>query len=215
MEKLDGFYKKFPGSYIAYIGFIFSITFISISVFLYSSTDPSFSIFTHFLSDLGAASKSSSLVFNLGMIISAPLRVLFGIYLLRILASKGANKRLIKIIAYAIMIGAIGSFILALFPYDISLLLHMSGALVYFISVIILQSLMAKIELKTPGVPRYLPLLCIAVVSTYILFVGFEISAKVVVSESLMNFACFFEWMGYFSLMIWILSHGYYTQRAK
>ena len=47
MEKLNGFYERFPGSYIAYIGFIFSVAFMSIAIVLYN--DPNFTIFTHYI----------------------------------------------------------------------------------------------------------------------------------------------------------------------
>ena len=211
MEKLNSFYEKFPGSYIAYIGFIFSVAFMSIAIVLYN--DPSFTIFTHYISDLGASTKGSTLIWNIGMIISAPIRILFGFYLLKFLENRGANKKTIKITASFMVIAAIGSTILALNPHDISRLFHMLGAFVYFIGVVVIQINLSKMELKAENIPKYLPLVGFLVVSCYILFLGFEISE--LISESFKLLACFFEWMAFFSLMAWLVLHGYYTQVAK
>ena len=211
MEKLNGFYERFPGSYIAYIGFIFSVAFMSIAIVLYN--DPNFTIFTHYISDLGASTRSSALVWNISMILTVPIRVLFGFYLLKFLENRGADKKTIKITAYFMVISAIGTMVLALNPHDISRLLHMLGAFVYFIGVVVIQVNISKMELRAENVPKYLPIVGILVIACYVLFLGFEISE--LVSESFKLLACFFEWMAYFSLMAWLVLHGYYTQVAK
>lgn len=211
MERLNGFYKKFPGSYVAFITFVFSVVFMSIAIFLYN--DPNFTIFTHYISDLGASTRASALLWNVSMVLTAPLRVLFGFYLLKFLEKRGANKKTLKITAYFMVISAIGSTVLALNPHDISRLFHMLGAFVYFIGVVVIQINISKLEIKTENIPRYLPLIGLIVVACYVLFLGFEISE--LISESFKLLACFFEWMAYFSLMAWLVLHGYYTQVAK
>jgi len=211
MEKLNGFYERFPGSYIAYIGFIFSVVFMSIAIVLYN--DPNFTIFTHYISDLGASTRGSALVWNISMILTVPIRILFGFYLLKFLENRGANKKTIKITAYFMVISAIGSTVLALNPHDISRPFHMLGAFVYFIGVVVIQVNISKMELKLDNIPKYLPIIGILVVACYVLFLVFEISE--LISESFRLLACFFEWMAYFSLMAWLVLHGYYTQVAK
>ncbi|MFW9785168.1 MAG: DUF998 domain-containing protein [Candidatus Heimdallarchaeota archaeon] len=211
MERLNGFYKKFPGSYVAFITFVFSVVFMSIAIVLYN--DPNFTIFTHYISDLGASTRASALLWNVSMVLTAPLRVLFGFYLLKFLEKRGANKKTLKITAYFMVISAIGSTVLALNPHDISRLFHMLGAFVYFIGVVVIQINISKLEIKTENIPRYLPLIGLIVVACYVLFLGFEISE--LISESFKLLACFFEWMAYFSLMAWLVLHGYYTQVAK
>ena len=211
MEKLNGFYERFPGSYIAYIGFIFSVVFMSIAIVLYN--DPNFTIFTHYISDLGASTRGSALVWNISMILTVPIRILFGFYVLKFLENRGANKKTIKITAYFMVISAIGSTVLALNPHDISRPFHMLGAFVYFIGVVVIQVNISKMELKLDNIPKYLPIIGILVVACYVLFLVFEISE--LISESFRLLACFFEWMAYFSLMAWLVLHGYYTQVAK
>lgn len=211
MEFLDGFYKKFPGSYIAFIGFVFSVVFMSIAIILYN--DPNFTIFTHYISDLGASTKDSALLWNTSMILTAPIRVIFGFYFLKFLETRGADKKTIKVTAYFMVISAIGSTILALNPHDISRIFHMFGAFIYFIGVVIIQINISKMELKTEGIPKYLPVIGIIVIACYVLFLSFEISE--LASESFKLLACFFEWMAFFSLMAWLGLHGYYTHITK
>ena len=89
----------------------------------------------------------------------------------------------------------------------------MLGAFTYFIGVVVIQVNITKIELKTENVPKYLPIVSIAVVMCYVLFLSFEFSE--LISESFKFLACFFEWMAYFVLMVWLVLHGIYTQQAK
>lgn len=210
-EKLSNFYERFAGHYVAYLAFIFSVIFMSIAVVLYN--DPNFTIFTHYISDLGASTRGSALVWNISMILTVPFRLVFGFYLLKFLELRGANKKTIKITAYFMIISAIGSTVLALNPHDISRLFHMLGAFIYFIGVVVIQLNVYKMEVKAENIPRYLPFVSILVVACYVLFLGFEISE--LISEAFKLLACFFEWMAYFSLMTWLVLHGYYTQVAK
>ena len=211
MEKLNSFYEKFPGSYIAYIGFIFSVVFMSIAIVLYN--DPSFTIFTHYISDLGASTSGSVIFWSVNMIISAPLRVLIGLYLLGLLGKRGANEKCIKITAYFIVIGGIGSIIIALNPHDTSRFFHLIGAFTYFIGVVVIQTFFFKMELKAEDIPKYLPFVSILVVLVYFTFVGFEV--LVLVLGSFREIACFLEWMAFFTLMAWLFLHGYYTHQIK
>ncbi len=211
MERLNGFYEKFPGSYFAYIAFIFAVIFMLISVILYN--DPAFSLFTHYISDLGASTKGSSLLWNTSMIIVAPLRVVFGFYLLTFLKTKGSNEKSIKITAYTIVIAAVGSVIIALNPHDVSRMFHMIGAFIYFFGVVIIQVKISKMELNAEDIPKYLPVIGLVVVVNYALFLSFEISE--IISDLFRFLACFFEWMALFSILGWLLIHGLYLHKIK
>ncbi|NVM19559.1 MAG: DUF998 domain-containing protein [Candidatus Lokiarchaeota archaeon] len=211
MKMLNNFYNKFPGSYVAYIGFVFSVVFMLIAILLYN--DPNFTIFTHYISDLGASTRDSALFWNISMLITVPIRLLFGFYLLKFLEKKGASEKSIKITMTFMLISAIGSILIALNPHDISRLFHMLGAFIYFIGVVIIQINISRMELKVENIPKYLPFVGFLVVACYVLFLGFEISE--LISEAFRLLACFFEWMAFFSLMAWLVLHGYYTQVAK
>ena len=126
---------------------------------------------------------------------------------------KGANEKSIKITAYAIIIGAVGSVIIALNPHDVSRMFHMIGAFTYFFSVVIIQVKISKMELGVGNIPKYLPVIGLIVVLNYALFLVFEISE--LIAEIFRLLACFFEWMALFSLLGWLLIHGLYLHRTE
>ncbi len=211
MEKLERFYEKFPGSYVALLTVVWVLTFHLISVILYN--DPNYSLFTHYVSDLGASTSGSVIFWSVNMIIASPLRVLIGLYMLGLLAKRGVNEKYIKITLYLIVIGAIGSIIIAINPHDTSRTFHLIGAFTYFIGVVIGQSIFFKMELEAEKIPKYLPFVSILVVVVYFTFLSLEI--LVLVTGFLREIACFSEWMAFFSLMAWLGLHGYYTHQIK
>ncbi|MFX1340459.1 MAG: DUF998 domain-containing protein [Promethearchaeota archaeon] len=211
MEKLERFYEKFPGSYVALLTVVWVLVFHLISIILYN--DPNYSLFTNYISDLGASKSGSVLFWSINMIIASPIRVLIGLYLLGLLAKRGANEKYIKITANFIVIGAIGSILIALNPHDTSRTFHLIGAFTYFIGVVFIQTFFYKMELNAENIPKYLPFISILVVVIYFTFLGLEI--VVLVTGSLRELACFSEWMALFSLMAWLGLHGYYTYQIK
>ena len=211
MEKLEKFYENFPGSYVALLTVVWVLLFHLISIVLYN--DPNFSLFTHYVSDLGASTSGSFIFWSVNMIIGSPIRVLIGLYLLGLLSKRGANEKHIKITAYFMVIGAIGSIIIALNPHDTSRFFHLIGAFIYFIGVVVIQSFYFKMELNAENIPKYLPFVSILVVVVYFVFLCLEI--VVLVSGFLREIACFSEWMALFSLMAWLSLHGFYTHQIK
>ena len=211
MEKLEKFYENFPGSYVALLTVVWVLLFHLISIILYN--DPNFSLFTHYISDLGTSTRGSFIFWSVNMIIASPIRVLIGLYILGLLSKRGANEKHIKITTYFMVIGAIGSIIIALNPHDTSRFFHLIGAFVYFISVVVIQSFYTKMELNAENIPKYLPFVSILVVLVYFVFLSLEI--VVLVSGFLREIACFSEWMALFSLMIWLGLHGFYTHQIK
>jgi len=211
MEKLERFYEKFPGSYVALLTVVWVLIFHLISIILYN--DPNYSLFTHYISDLGASTSGSVQFWSVNMIVGSPIRVLIGLYLLGLLAKRGANEKSIKITAYIILVGAIGSIIIALNPHDTSRAFHLIGAFTYFIGVVIAQTFFFKMELRAEEIPRYLPFISILVVLVYFTFLSLEI--LVLATGFFREIACFSEWMALFSLMAWLGLHGYYTHQIK
>ena len=196
---------------MALLTIVYAVTFHIISIILYN--DPNYSLFTHYISDLGASTSGSVIFWSVNMIISAPLRVLIGLYMLGLLSKRSANEKYIKITAYFIVIGAIGSIIIALNPHDTSRFFHLIGAFTYFIGVVFIQIFFFKMEIKAEDIPKYLPFVSILVVAVYFTFLSLEI--VVLATGILREIACFSEWMAFFSLMAWLGLHGYYTHQVK
>ena len=211
MEKLERFYEKFPGSYVALLTVVWVLTFHLISIILYN--DPNYSLTTHYISDLGASTSGSVIFWSVNMIIATPIRVLLGLYFLGLLSKRSANEKHIKITLIFTVISAIGSIIIALNPHDTSRFFHLIGAFTYFIGVVFIQTFYFKMELNAEDIPKYLPFVSILVVVVYFTFLSLEI--VVLVTGALREIACFSEWMAFFSLMAWLVLHGYYTHQIK
>ena len=129
------------------------------------------------------------------------------------MSKRSANEKHIKITLIFTVISAIGSIIIALNPHDTSRFFHLIGAFMYFIGVVVIQSFYFKMELNAEDIPKYLPFVSILVVVVYFTFLSLGI--VVLVTGALREIACFSEWMAFFSLMVWLGLHGYYTHQIK
>ncbi len=105
------------------------------------------------------------------------------------------------------------SVVLAVFPHDVFRIGHMLGSLIYFVSVVIIQLNVSKLELRINNLPKYLPVLGILVILSYVLFLTFEISE--IAFEGFRYIAIALEWLAYFTLMVWLVMHGFYIQKSK
>ena len=128
MEKIDKFYEKINGSYLIFIGIGLSLLFIFIAVILFMQVDPTFSIYSNFISDLGDGPNNSNIVFNVGVIISGIFNLFIYIYLTRFLQKKDANEKLILLAFITAFVSTIGTIMVGLFTSDTENTLHRTGA---------------------------------------------------------------------------------------
>ena len=105
MEKLDNFFEKVNGSYFGIISFLVSGVCIIIAQILYMEADPSFSMSTNFVSDLGTGPHGSYIIFSSGMILTGALIMPFYIYIGWYL-QKAENLNLLRV---AMIMGVISS----------------------------------------------------------------------------------------------------------
>lgn len=97
MNKKYIFFKRQNG--IIYGSFAWIIAFCSftIAIALFKKVDPSYSIFTHHLSDLGAGENFSDVVLFIGLVLTSIFQILFHISIGTTLKQKKSNLRLVKI----------------------------------------------------------------------------------------------------------------------
>ena len=219
MENLDNFFRRFDGAYYFFIAIILAVSTIIISTILYIQVDPTFTIVSHYVSDLGSTPVGaqegklypSAVVFNTGFTILVIFRILLILFLARYLQIKGAPNKLIKIGIILAFISSSGSLIVALVPISVAVSIHMIGALILFVGSIFSGIMFGIIELKTPNIPRYLPL----TIFLNVLMNG--IFATLLIGEW-MNFApdgssVIWEWIIYATTMFWLFVHGVYTYK--
>lgn len=219
MENLDNFFRRFDGSYYFFIAIILAVSTAITSIIFYIQIDPTFTIVTHYVSDLGSTPVGaqegklypSAVVFNTGMTILVIFRILVILFLARYLQIKGAPKKLTIVGIIIAFFSSSGSLIVAVVPYSVSLSIHMLGALILFVGTVFSGSLFTTIELKTPNIPRYLPFILFINVVVYLIF------ATLLIGEW-MNFAPYgssviWEWAAFLSSLLWLFVHGVYTYK--
>lgn len=186
------------------IGVVLGIATVILSTFLYVQ-EHDFSLFTTYLSDIGNTAKWPQVVFNSGMLISAPVRYLFLVLLVFQLGHAGAGK---AFSLFTLTMGAlvvVGSIGLSAIPYSLSLVLHKISALLYFFGVVILQSLIGVQEWRC-RLPAVLPISSLAVVAIYLIF-AVLLSLVGKVEGITRNTPVIWEWLAFCSLMFWLIAH--------
>jgi len=90
----------------------------------------------------------------------------------------------------------------------------MIGALVYFLGATSFQLTFAVTELKTPGLPKHLPLLGLLNLMVFCAFSYQLIQVEVLQIPGIPEPAIY-EWLVFASAILWVLAHGLYSLKAR
>ena len=197
---------------VGIIGVVLGLTTVLWSLFLYASANP-FSFFETYLSDIGNKPGWPQVVFNSGMLLSAPVRYLFLTLLVMRLLNFGASR---SFAVAALITGAfvvIGSIGVSAIPYSFNLKMHMMSALIYFFGVVILQTIIAVQEWRRKQ-PPILPVSSILVVVIYLVFATLMSMAGKVEGIT-RSTPVIWEWLAFCSLMFWLIAHTVILGRQK
>lgn len=212
-QKIDSFYGRFHGSWYGYAAVLASVSSVGLSILLYMRIDPTFSFLTHYLSTIGAAPSWPGYVYTLGMTITNVLKVFFALFIVRFFQLLGAGKRITWTVFAISVISSAGWAISTFVPYTLSLMLHISSALLYFFGSVIGQVLIIRIELSNPRIPNYLAIFGLIVVTAYAAFFVLEIMVLAVPMTN-KALSVVTEWLSYLSIMAWVGIHSYYTSKS-
>ena len=130
-ETLDHMYEVIPGKYFGILGLIFYLFSTFTAVFLYLLADPSYSMFTHWISHLGDGPNGSQYVFNFGWITSSFILFFFYVHEIRILREKGVKERYLDLLSLSSLLFASGLLLIGVFPLHLTTL-HTIVAVIYF-----------------------------------------------------------------------------------
>lgn len=205
MNLIKKFYERIKGkgSFFGLIGVLISLISILTSIFLYIQADPTFSFFTDFISFLGVGPNNSDLVFNVGVIISAPFMLVFYSYLAAFLMNRIKDQKGILIIAIiAAGFNCIGNILLAVYTNSSNLAMHLIGAYIAFGAYFALACIFSFVEMKTPEFNRLIAISgfipCILLIGHIILLFLFYYTGI------LPALPIFIEWVMFFIMMGWI-----------
>ena len=232
IEIFDPLYNKIKGGYFAIAAAVTGIVTLIISSFLYSSaTIPpfeTFSIFSHWVSNLGGAwtnlglpPNGSNLVFSAGLIIASIIAIPAVIYLLKILI-EGYQRSdwlipLATISGISCIIGVIG---LAIFDMKTSIMFHVGFAAILFVGGAYMIHFFSLKMLLDAEISKIYGILGILMASSGLMFSltllpnviqGADVMLLIVSTSPGLALTRFWEWMFVFSIFEWFILMGIFT----
>ncbi len=210
MVKLHLFYESINGGLLAILFSIVSLVSTMISIYLFKKRDATFSFFTHWLPTYGdTVPKTVAHIFNTNVIILSPIMAMFILYLSLFLESMGANTVLVFIAFSLGLIASLGQLFVGIIPANYSFKMHMVAALFFFGGTALYGIVFSIIELTVTGFPT-----CIAIIGfTMTLFFAAFFALLILVNIDTnrnQNLPAIWEWLSYFSIIIWVTAHGLY-----
>jgi hypothetical membrane protein len=215
IEKFDRLYNIFSKPYlILLVIFTPSLT-VAISTLLYITIDPTFSILTHYLSDIGAGPNGAGLIFNAGMILSSFIMVAFYIHLSLIILKKGGYKFLVLISFICGIISSLGIFLIAIFPVNVNQEIHNFTATFFFMGGWAAAIFITLTEFLTPNFSRIQAFSGIVVIGFFVLFIVFNALHYFNPNDGWSEISHITEWILFIGLILWVVEHGIFTFKIK
>ncbi|MCJ7473103.1 MAG: Frag1/DRAM/Sfk1 family protein [Actinobacteria bacterium] len=183
-----------------------AIIIILLSILAYLPEHPNFSIFTTYLSDIGDTPGWPQIIFNSGTLISAPLRFLIIVLVILRLSELGAGKTFAITALIFGFLSTSGTIAMTATPFSIAPAIHKAGIGLYFLGVVVLQTVIFIKEVTLKNVPKILPVL-----SIFMVFVFFVFALLMMLYEKGMvdrNTPVIWEWIAILSSIIWVYAHS-------
>ncbi|TXT58706.1 MAG: membrane protein of unknown function [Promethearchaeota archaeon] len=213
MKILDKLYQKINGSYFGFLGVIISLLSMVISYLIYIQVDTSFSLTTHFISDLGNGPNFSGIVFSIGMVSASILFLLFYIYLTRYLLIQNARKGYVFVAFGAALFSFIGGVFVGLFPSSIAQILHLTGGFFVFFGFFWLATFNSLSEYHLPDFNKKVASIGFLLAPFPLIYLALLLIFYIPeINEAL---AIFFEWVAYFIEMVWIFIQAAYMLKIS
>lgn len=179
----------------------------------YAIVNPGFELLATYLSDIGATPVWPQIFFNAGMLIVSPLRYVVLVLLVLRLYQFGAGRTFGRTVLILGVFTTIGTIIMSGVPYTANVTVHKLGIPTFFFGVVILQTVVGIKEWQLKAVPRILPVLCFAVVATYLVFFTLEMLYEAGVVGR--NTPVLWEWLCGISLIVWVFAHSIVLGREE
>lgn len=172
----------------------------------YLPEHPDFSLFTTYLSDIGDTAGWPQILFNSGILIAAPMRYLIIVLLVLRLNHLGAGR---AFAVSALIIGLVvsaGTVLMTAVHFSVSLAVHKLGIPLYFLGVVVLQTLIGLREWSLKDIPKILPGLSFLMVAVYFVFATLVILYEQGVVGR--NTPVIWEWLAFFSSVVWLFAQS-------
>ncbi|MFX1591809.1 MAG: DUF998 domain-containing protein [Promethearchaeota archaeon] len=213
MEFLEKLYGKIRGAYFAFLTLLAVGFGIFVALIIYFPVDPTYSIFSNYISDLGAGPIGSTIVFSIGMILGAFFFIFLILYISRYLKNKEEKSQLRWGFQSTGVIAGIGLIMIGIFPLDRTntfiFTIHFIAALIFFSFLAISFIYLGYIEYKNSEFSTYLSIITfLSGILSAIFVIGFLIQEFELVPPQV--FVYLSEWTFFIFVTLWLITHGIY-----
>jgi len=206
MNKKLIFFNRQNGIIYGSIAWIIAFCSFNIAIALFKKVDPSYSVFTHYLSDLGAGDNFSNVTLFIGLVLTETFQIPFYISIGLKLKQKNGNWKLIRIAVGASIISSVSLIIVIPFLSDPEKLIFniMHGILggMHFGFMAIAFLFYGIIELSNRSIPK--------------IFAIISFSSGLLYG---LNSLCFniyiIYWIAIVGIFLWIFVHIIFLIRSK
>jgi len=202
-------YRRINGGFFIIFGTLVSFLFVTVAWIFYIAVDPSFSVFTHWMSDLGVGPNGSDIIHNTGLYYSSFFTIFSCLYLSFYLEQKGGIKLFNLIALIPAIISAIGVFFLAVFPIAPGFGPHNIAAGTFFGGIFAFSLAYGIAEYLNPKISKWFS------VSSFISAFFILLYLILCIGPFPVVLAFFSEWLTLVGIGIWVSIHGILIMRDK
>lgn len=218
MGILEKVFGKIKGGYFAFLTLIAVGFGIFVALIIYLPVDPSFSILSNYISDLGAGPIGSRIVFSIGMILGGIFMIFLITFISRYLKGKEEKSQLIWGFQAPGIIAEIGLILIGIFPLDRTIIyvftIHVLAAVIFFIFMAISNIYLAYIEYKNSEFSIIMALVSfISGILSVIFIGGFIIQESGIIPNQAIVYLS--EWTFFVFITIWLIIHGIYFLKER
>ncbi|TFG22925.1 MAG: DUF998 domain-containing protein [Promethearchaeota archaeon] len=213
MEKVDRIFEKINGGYLCIMAVVILLILSLTAQSIYLQTDPSFGMFTNYVSDMGAGPVEVKLIMLIQGIVGGTLLIVIVLFIGSDLEQKNEDPTLIKLDVLLGILTGIWFILVGVFPYDpvlpFSFEMHNIMAVLCSSTLSITLFLYGYIEYKNTEIANFLvPFTLLTSVLFGIWITGFTIVVYTAVPPQPFTYAI--EWISIGSLLLWLIIHGIY-----
>jgi hypothetical membrane protein len=207
-------YDRVSGIYFGWMGLLTYALSTFIAVILYLAADPSYSIFTHWISHLGDGPGGANIAFNLGWILTSGIIFFFLTNEIRILRDKRVNERILDIMSLATLSFSMGFLLVGLFPLHLTVA-HSIAAGFYFYGGFTYFLLYGVILLKIPESGKIRSIFAFITIACHFLYFFSPLITLYTANTRISMF--FLEWTVLLSevSLIFVMILNYYITKFK
>ena len=218
MEKFDSLFEKFKGAYILFLIIVITLVGSIVAMIFYLPFNPSYNMFTNYVSDLGAGPIGAKLGQGIGNIGAGILMLPLTIFLFREFQKSQVNSKIILINAIMGFIGSLSLILIGFFPLDPAMSLeyevHRVIAIVFFSSEAIVFFLIGLIEFKNTTFSKTLAIISfITAIFCGAFSIGFYIQEYTPIQRNALVYGT--EWISYLFIIVWLFGHGLFYLKKK